>query len=65
MEEEGEPDVGPDVDEDETVIPDAGVLETEADIEPEEEPTFLDEEEEEGDDVVGLLDVDAEDEDEV
>ncbi len=53
------------MDEDETVIPDPDALVTEADIEPEDEPTFLDEEEEEGDDVVGLLDVDAEDEDEV
>jgi hypothetical protein len=33
----------PDVDEDETVIPDADTLEIEADIEPEDEAAFLDE----------------------
>ncbi len=64
-EEDAEPDVGPDADEDETVIPEADPLEIEADIEPEDEAAFLDEEEEEGDDVAGLLDVDAPDEDEV
>ncbi len=65
VEEDAEPDVGPDVDEDESVIPEADTLDVEADIEPEDEATFLDEEEEEGDDVSGLLDVDAADEDEV
>ena len=60
--EEGAPaDIGPDIEEDEeVVVPDAedAVVDTEAD------DTFLPEEEEEGDDVAGLLDVDAEDEEE-
>lgn len=64
VEEDAEPDVGPDVDEDETVIPDSDTIEIEADIEP-DDPAFLPEEEEEGDDVAGLLDVEGEDEDEV
>ena len=66
VEEEAEPDAGPDADEDEAVIPEAE--EIDADIEAEDDDAaapFLDEEEEEGDDVTGLLDVDAEDEDEV
>lgn len=63
VEEEAEADVGPDADEDEAVAdPDALVID--AEITPEDEPAFLDEEEEEGD-VTGLLDVDAEPEDEV
>ncbi len=65
VEEDAEPDVGPDVDEDETVIPETDPIEIEADIEPDDDPAFLPEEEEEGDDVAGLLDVEGEDEDEV
>jgi uncharacterized protein (TIGR02300 family) len=65
VEEEAEPDAGPDADEDEAVIPDAEDVEIDTDIEPEDAAPFLDEEEEEGDDVTDLLDVDAEDEDEV
>ena len=56
----------PDADEDEAVIPEAE--EIDADIEAEDDDAaapFLDEEEEEGNDVTDLLDVDAEDEDEV
>jgi uncharacterized protein (TIGR02300 family) len=59
---EAEVDVGPDVeDEEAVVVPDAEV-DVEEDIETPDD-TFLQEEEEEGDDVSGLLDVDAEDED--
>ena len=69
VEEEGaEPDVGPDVDadEDEVVIPDAELdADVDADIETADDPAFLEDEEEEGDDVVGLLDVEGGDEDEV
>jgi uncharacterized protein (TIGR02300 family) len=67
-EEEAVPDVGPEPDEEEDVgIPedDAEGIEIEADIEAEDSETFLDEEEEAGDDVSGLLDVEAENEDEV
>ena len=67
VEEEAEPDAGPDADEDEAVIPEAEEIEIDADIEAEDDDAapFLDQEEEEGDDVTDLLDVDAEDEDEV
>lgn len=62
VEEDAEPDVGPDADEDETVIPDP--IEIEAD-DTEDDTTFLPEEEEEGDDVADLLGVEGEDEEEV
>ena len=66
VEEEAEPDVGPDADEDEAVIPEAEEIDAEIEAEDDDAAApFLDEEEEEGDDVTGLLDVDAEDEDEV
>ena len=55
-----EPDVGPDSDEGDAAIPD---VEVDAEIETAVDDTFLEEEEEEGD-VSGLLDVDAEEEDE-
>ena len=52
--------------EDDVVIPDADALEIEIEPEAEDEAApFLGDDEEEGDDVSGLLDVDAEDEDEV
>jgi uncharacterized protein (TIGR02300 family) len=65
VEADAEPDVGPDADEEEAVIPDAETIEIEADIETDDDAAFLPEEEEEGDDVAGLLDVEGEDEDEV
>jgi uncharacterized protein (TIGR02300 family) len=66
VEEDADADVGPDLDEDEeAVIPVADVdVEVDEDIETVEDP-FLADEEEEGDDVAGLLDVEGEDEDEV
>ena len=65
--EEGEaPDVGPDVDVDdeEVAIPDADI-DVDADIETAEDPAFLEDEEEEGDDVADLLDVEGAEDDEV
>jgi uncharacterized protein (TIGR02300 family) len=53
-----------DADEDETVLPETDALEIEADIEPEDDAAFL-EQEEEGDPVGDLLDVEGEEEDEV
>jgi uncharacterized protein (TIGR02300 family) len=64
VEEEPEADVGPDVDVDDVVA----VVPDDVEVEVEEDPAvpdpFLEEEEEEGDDVSGLLDVDAEPEEE-
>ena len=59
-----EPDVGPDVDveDEEPTVPDVEI-EVEADTDAVPDP-FLEEEGEEGDDVAGLLDVDAEPEEE-
>ena len=65
VEEEAEPDAGPDADEDEAVIPDAEEIDADIEAEDDAAAPFLDEEEEGGDDVADLLDVDAEDEDEV
>jgi uncharacterized protein (TIGR02300 family) len=60
--EDAEEEIGPDIEDEEAVdVPDA---EVEEDIETAEDDTFLEEEEEEGGDVSGLLDVDAQDEDE-
>jgi uncharacterized protein (TIGR02300 family) len=67
-EDAAEADVGPEVDadEDEVVIPDADIdVDVDADIETADDPAFLEDEEEEGDDVAGLLDVEGGDEDEV
>jgi hypothetical protein len=64
--EEGEaPDVGPDVDaeDEEPVVPDVEI-EVEAEADDAVPDPFLEEEEEAGDDVAGLLDVDAEPEEE-
>ncbi len=63
-EEDAEPDVGPDADEDEAVVPDPEI-DVEEDIEPSEADAFLEDEAEEGDDVAGLLDVEGPEEDEV
>ena len=62
VEEDAEPDIGPDADEDEAVIADP--IEIEPD-DTDDDTTFLPEEEEEGDDVADLLGVDGEDEEEV
>ena len=59
-----ETDVGPDADEIDETVAEEVTVEGEEEVEVGEDDTFLAEEEEEGDDVSGLLDVDAEDEDE-
>ncbi len=65
VEDDAPADIGPEADEEDAVIPETDPLEIEAEIEPEDDATFLDEEEEEGDPVTDLLDVEGEDEDEV
>ena len=65
-EEDADDTVGdPALDVDEEAVPDVETIDVETEVEPDEADPFLEEEEEEGDDVSGLLDVDAEDEDEV